>query len=141
MAPDSSLLSGFCAIVYRPDLRLLVGRWLDDAPVPHLQADYAALLATAQEHHAGRWLLDVRRRDQLSPELSQWTTTTFLPFATTTLAPVPLRIAVLCSPARLAIYEADARQQEYLTFGLAAERPYQLRLFRDEGTAMEWLLA
>ncbi|MCB2408353.1 hypothetical protein [Hymenobacter lucidus] len=139
MPSESSPLSGLCDIVYRPDLHLLVGRWLGDAPVPQLQADYEALLTAAQEHSAGRWLLDVRRRDQLHPTLGQWTTTTFYPAATAALVPERLRIGVLCSPARLAVYDADAQQKEYLQFGLAAERPYQLRLFGQEGQAMEWL--
>ena len=139
MPSDFPSLSGVCTIVYRPDLHLLVGRWLDDAPVPQLQADYAALLMTAQAHGVGRWLLDVRRRDQLAPELGQWTTSTFYPEASMQMAPHQLQIAVLCSPARLAVYAASARQQEYLNYGLAAERPYQLRLFGDEGQAMEWL--
>ncbi|MCB2377667.1 hypothetical protein LGH70_08750 [Hymenobacter sp. BT635] len=131
--------SATCSITYRPDLKLLIGRWLHDAPVATLQADYAALLAAAQEHDTGRWLLDVRRRDQLDPALGQWTTSTFYPEAGARMAPQHLRIAVLCSPARLAVYAASARQQEYLNYGLAAERPYQLRLFGDEAQAMAWL--
>ncbi|TGE25483.1 hypothetical protein E5K00_09915 [Hymenobacter aquaticus] len=127
------------SITYRPDLGLLIGRWFMNAPVATLQADYRALLAAAQEHHVGRWLLDVRRRDQLDPTLGQWTTGTFYPEASRQLAPLQLRIAVLCSPARLAVYADSARQQEYLNYGLAAERPYQLQLFGDEGQAMNWL--
>ncbi|PJJ59139.1 hypothetical protein CLV45_0554 [Hymenobacter chitinivorans DSM 11115] len=128
------------SLTHRPDLGLLIGRWPGDAPVPELQADFKALLQQAEQQHVAHWLLDVRRRDQLSPELGHWANYTFYPLASTRLAPLLLRIAVLCSPTRLAVYDADAEQQEYLRYGLAAERPYQLRLFSDEGQAMRWLL-
>lgn len=141
MLPDLPLPSNACTIVYRPDLRLLVGRWLDDAPVAQLQADYAALLAAAEQHKAGRWLLDVRRRDQLNPEMGHWANYAFYPMASQRLAPHKLQIAVLCSPVRLKVYQTDPVQMEYLAYGLADERPYQLQLFSDEGEAMKWLNA
>ncbi|GGG30170.1 hypothetical protein [Hymenobacter glacieicola] len=130
-----------CTITPRPDLGILVARWAADASPAQLQADYYAVLAAATQHQLGRWLLDVRRRDQLDPEIGQWTTHTFYPQAADQLAPQPLRIAVLCSPARLSVYETDPTQQQFLAFGLAAERTYQLRLFIDEGQAIAWARA
>jgi len=128
-----------CSIQYRSDLRVLVVRWPDDASLLQLQADFTAILAVAEQHATARWLLDVRRRDQISPELGRWTTTTFYPLAASRFAPEVLRISVLCSPARMAVYAADPVQMQYLTYGLAPERSYLMRLFGDEGTAMEWL--
>jgi hypothetical protein len=128
-----------CTIQYRPDLEALVVRWPSDAPLLQLQADFAAILAVAQQHDTARWLLDVRRREQISPELGRWTTTVFYPHAASRLAPQALHISVLCSPARMAVYAADPIQMQYLTYGLAPERSYYMRLFGDEGTAMEWL--
>ncbi|RSK35251.1 hypothetical protein [Hymenobacter metallilatus] len=125
----------------RPDLHILVARWTDDGPTAQLQHEYATILASAHQHGLGRWLLDVRRRDQLNPELGQWTTHIFYPQAATQLAPQQLRIAVLCSPVRLAVYEADPTQQQYLAYGLEPGRNYDLRLFIEEGLAMEWLLS
>ncbi|UOQ78445.1 hypothetical protein MUN84_07705 [Hymenobacter sp. 5516J-16] len=81
----------------------------------------------------------MRRRDQLDPEIGHWTTHEFYLQAAAQLAPQLLRIAVLCSPARLSVYEVDPTQQQFLAFGLAAERPYQLRLFIDEGQAIAWV--
>ncbi|QJX46095.1 hypothetical protein HMJ29_03720 [Hymenobacter taeanensis] len=124
----------------RPDLGILVARWAENAPYPQLQRDFSALLATAQEHNVWRWLLDVRRRDQLAPELGHWTTHLFFPEAAQ-LASGLLRIAVHCSPARLLVYESSPDQQEYIEYGIASERPYQLRLFIEEGPAITWLLA
>lgn len=136
MLPPDSL----CTLTPRPDLGILVVRWADDAPLEQLQQQYAAMRAAATEHNLWRWLLDVRRRDQLNPEFGHWSTHIFFP-EVARQAPQPLRIAVHCSPVRLAVYEADEQQQQYIRYGLAAERPYQLRLFIEEGPAMEWLLA
>ena len=128
-----------CTIHYRPDLSVLVVRWPADAALLQLQADFTAVLAAAQQHNAARWLLDVRRRERISVELGRWTTTLFYPQAASRLAPQILHISVLCSPARMAVYAADPVQMQYLTYGLAPERPYYMHLFGDEGTAMEWL--
>lgn len=130
-----------CSIVYRPDLGVVVARWLEDAPFAQLQADFMTLLREAEQHAVARWLLDVRRRDQLSTELADWTTSIFYPQAADHLLPQQLRISVLCSPTRMAIYEASDEQKEYLTYGLSNERTYRMRLFGDEGSAMQWLLA
>ncbi|WP_426493156.1 hypothetical protein [Hymenobacter sp. 102] len=132
-------MPSFLSLTPRPDLHTLVARWTDDGPTLQLQQDYANILAQAQQHRLARWLLDVRRRDQLNPELGQWTTHVFYPQAATQLAPQHLRIAVLCSPGRLAVYEADPAQQQYLAYGLEPGRNYDLRLFIEEGHAMEWL--
>ncbi|RPD49966.1 hypothetical protein DNI29_04005 [Hymenobacter sediminis] len=129
-----------CTITSRPDLGILVARWNADAPPAQLRADYQAVLATAKQNQLGRWLLDVRRRNNLDPEIGQWTTHEFYPEAATKLAPTPLRMAILCSPARLEVYKATPEQEQYLTFGLAPERPYQMHLFIEEGPAMQWLL-
>ncbi|MBX0291152.1 hypothetical protein K3G63_11910 [Hymenobacter sp. HSC-4F20] len=129
-----------CNITARPDLGILVARWTADAPATELRAQYATILASAQQHQLSRWLLDVRRRDQLDPEIGQWTTHVFYPEVARVLAPLPVRLGVLCSPARLAIYNQAADQHQFLSYGLAAERPYQLQLFIEEGTALAWLL-
>jgi hypothetical protein len=126
-------------IVPRHDLGILVARWSDDAPFAQLQASYEELLKAGLAHGLPRWLLDVRRRDQLDPAFGQWTTHVFYADAATRLAPQPLRVAILCSPVRLAVYEADAAQQQYLAYGLSPERNYQLQLFIEEGPAMQWL--
>jgi hypothetical protein len=128
-------------LVPRHDLGILVARWSDDAPVAQLQASYEELLQAAIVHGLSRWLLDVRRRDQLDPAFGQWTTHVFYSDAAARLTPLPLRVALLCSPVRLGIYEADAAQQQYLAYGLSPEREYQLHLFIEEGPAMQWLIS
>jgi hypothetical protein len=133
------MLSANCLLNYRPDLATLVARWQYDAPLPTLQADFTQLLEAAEGYGAARWLLDVRRRDQLAPELAHWTTTLFFPEAAARLVPARLRIAVLCSPARLAVYASDDAQMEQLTFGMHPTQPYRMQLFGDEAAAVHWL--
>lgn len=133
------MLPPTCSIQYRPDLRVLVVRWPADAPLPQLQADFEAVLAAATEAGAHHWLLDVRRRENLAPELAYWTTHDFFPRAAARLAPPPLLIAALASPARMAVYERDERQRQTLAYGQEPARPYRLVLFGDEGAAMQWL--
>ncbi|UOR05404.1 hypothetical protein MUN82_21065 [Hymenobacter aerilatus] len=133
------MLSPTCSIAYRPDLGALIVRWPTDAPFPTLQDDFEAILAVAEQHGTARWLLDVRRRAHLNPQLGDWTTRVFFPRAAARLAPQPLRLSVLCSPARMAVYAASAEQQSYLDHGIA-HQAYQMHLVCDEGKAMEWLL-
>jgi len=135
------MLPPTCSITHRPDLGALIVRWPADASLPDLQNDFEAILVVATQHATALWLLDVRRRDQLNLELGRWTTQLFYPEAAARLAPQPLRLAVLCSPARMAVYAASEEQQQYLTFGLAMERTYRMQLFGDEGPAMQWLLS
>jgi len=133
------MLPPTCSITHRPDLDALIVRWPTDASYPQLQADFEAILAAAQQHATGHWLLDVRRRAHLAPQLGDWTTRIFFPHAATQLAPQPLRLSVLCSPARMAVYAASAEQQSYLAHG-TGHRAYHMHLVCDEGEAMRWLL-
>ncbi|RTQ45277.1 hypothetical protein EJV47_25705 [Hymenobacter gummosus] len=128
-----------CSIQYRPDLQLLVVRWPADAPFAQLQVDFEAVLHAAQEHQAARWLLDVRRREELTPQLAEWTTHEFFPRAADALRPQSLRIGVLASPGRMAVYERDEVQRDTLAYGLDGARTYRLRLFGEEGSVIEWL--
>ncbi|OON68747.1 hypothetical protein B0919_11190 [Hymenobacter sp. CRA2] len=114
-------------------------RWPADAPFVQLQADFEAVLNTAEAQRTAHWLLDVRRREELTPELAEWTTHDFFPRAARQLSFQVLRIGVLASPTRMAVYEQDGVQRDTLQFGLDGARPYRLRLFGDEGAAVEWL--
>ncbi|RAK65902.1 hypothetical protein [Hymenobacter edaphi] len=133
------MLPPSCSVQYRPDLQVLVARWPADAPFAQLQADFEAVLQEAAAHQAHSWLLDVRRREELAPELAEWTIHDFFPRAAAQLGRPPLRIAALASPARMAVYERDEFQRRTLAYGQQVTRPYHLQLFGDEGAAMEWL--
>jgi hypothetical protein len=97
------------------------------------------MLTAAERCGFGNWLLDVRRRDRASAELSAWTSGTFYPAAAAQLAPQRLRIAVLSSPVLADTYRSDPDQKRYVDYVLDAARPFELQLFADEGQAMHWL--
>ncbi|MBD2768838.1 hypothetical protein IC235_13160 [Hymenobacter sp. BT664] len=126
-------------IFFRPDLRVMVVRWHTHVPLEAVQADYGRMLAAAEQFGFSDWLLDVRRRDQASAELSAWVSSTFYPVAVERLAPRRLRIAVLSSPALADTYRSDPDQRRYVAYVVDDARPFDLQLFADEGQAMHWL--
>lgn len=127
------------SISYRPDLNVMVVRWHTHAPLEVIQADYAQMLAAAQTYQTCDWLLDVRRREKVTTEVSAWVTNNFYPQAVAQLAPQRLRMAVLNSPALTEAYRTDADQKKYVEYVLDPARPFDIRLFDDEGEAMNWL--
>ena len=124
---------------FRTDLQVMVVRWKSHVALEVLQADYAQMLAMAEACNATDWLLDVRRRDKVTAELSEWTSHVFYPQAAAQLSPRRLRMAVLNSPALIEMYRSDADQRKYVDYVLEPERPFEIRLFDDEGEAMQWL--
>jgi hypothetical protein len=127
------------SISFRPDLQVMVVRWHSHAAFEVVQADYAQMLAAAEEHGISDWLLDVRRRDKIPADLSDWVTHVFYPQATERMAPRRLRMAVLNSPALTEAYTSDPDQKKYVTYVMDPARPFDIGLFEDEGAAMRWL--
>ena len=127
------------SISFRPDLNVMVVRWHTHAPMDVIQADYAYMLAAAEQYGLCDWLLDVRRRDMVRTEVSSWVSSAFYPEAAARMAPRRLRMAVLNSPALTEVYRADPDQKKVLAYVLDPARPYDIRLFEDEGEAMQWL--
>ncbi len=124
---------------YRPDLGLLFLRWLRPGTLADAQASYRAALVLAHQHGCGRWLLDARRAGLIEVAETNWLADEFFPEAAAGLAPQPLRLAVLSSPARIEQMHADAAVAPHVARALAPERPYQARIFADEGIAVAWL--
>ena len=88
-------------ITPRPDLPALVARWQREITVFELKAGYFAILDAADALGCPRWLLDLRRREELAtPELTTWMNTDFFPTLPHRYAE-PVRIAGL-APAGLA---------------------------------------
>ena len=126
-------------ISFRSDLQVMVVRWHTHAPLEVVQADYARMLAAAEQAGVTDWLLDVRRRDKVTAELSAWVSKDFYPQATQRLAPRRLRMAVLNSPALNQAYVSDPDQKKYVDYVMDPARPFDIALFDDEGVAMRWL--
>lgn len=126
-------------ITFRPDLQVMVVRWHTHADLEVVQADYAQMLAAAEATGISDWLLDVRRREKVTAELSAWVSQEFYPAAVGRMAPRRLRMAVLSSPALTEMYRNDPDQKKYVAYSTDPTRPYDIRLFDDEGQAMSWL--
>lgn len=125
--------TSFLEIAYRPDLGLLMGRWLDSAPENELHIGYRALHQAALHHGCGHWLIDSRRRVCRCPSNAEWVTTHYLPHVQRALG-APLRVGVLVLPDYLA-----SLPQAYCNCSAAS--PVQFARFVDEGAANAWLEA
>jgi hypothetical protein len=126
------------SLEYRPDLGLLIGRWLKDLPPSALQGTYEAMLATAQTHGNCRfWLLDLRRRPVAGPDLNAWFRDQFSPRITAALNG-PLFTAYLAGPHQRPAAESEAMELYFRREAAVNAFP---QLFENEAEAMEWLHA
>ncbi len=122
----------------RPDLPAIVARWQREIDEPELRAGYSAILTAGDAHACWRWLLDLRRRDELAtPTLANWIETDFFPRLVGRY-PSPVRLAFLVSPRR-AGFEATEGSAASITAGSQAARGYVTSLFTDEAAAYAWL--
>ena len=125
-------------IMPRPDLPAIVARWQREINVPELQAGYLAVLAAADALGCWRWLLDLRRRDELAtPELTTWVNTDFFPRLAHRYAR-PVRIAFLISPLRAAQEQSDSSVSA-INASPHPSQHYHTALFTDEAAAHRWL--
>ena len=141
MHVDPSSLADFLDLSYRTDLRILTIRWLRAVSFEELQAGFEAARLQSRVHRAGHWLVDVRRRTELTASSSGWVAHTLLPSIAAELAPATLYVAYLLSPARAEILRTDKEMQATTAAAQAPTQPYRLKTFLDEGPAVSWLLA
>lgn len=124
-------------ITPRPDLPAVVARWQREINTRELQDGYTAILTAADTLGCWRWLLDLRRRDEVSTaEISDWMTTAFFPQLVGRF-PSPVRIAFLASPLRA--QQQSSGSAASLSANSQAEHGYLSALFTDEAAAYEWL--
>ncbi|UOQ77160.1 hypothetical protein MUN84_22385 [Hymenobacter sp. 5516J-16] len=126
------------SILFRPDLHVLIVRWLREISQHELQQGYQEALATARHHGARCWLVDSRRRALSDEQMADWLATSFLPTLSQDLGSV-VYVACLVS----ATWQDTGGPAAPLVV-LAQRQPlpaqgYHLQLFGDEGTAMQWL--
>lgn len=125
-------------ITPRPDLPAVVARWQREISVPELQAGYCAVLDAADALGCWRWLLDLRRRNELAtPELTEWVNTDFFPKLVWRYAQ-PVRVAFLVSPLR-ALQEQSASSVATISTNPRPNQGYFTALFTDEAAAYQWL--
>lgn len=124
-------------ISYRPDLEVLVVRWMRPVTLPEVQAGYHLLLEAAITHQCQQWLLDVRRRFNTDREGARWMITEFLPAVGARLGGRTY-LAYLLAPLLLRDQSAD---DAFPSPESMADKPFLGLRFTDEREAIEWLLA
>ena len=125
-------------ITPRSDLPAVVARWQREISEPELQSGYLAILAAGDALGCWRWLLDLRRREELAtPALASWMQNDFFPQLVGRY-PAPARIAFLISPLRAAHQQAGSFDTSS-TSNSSATQGYLIALFTDEAAAYQWL--
>ncbi len=116
---------------YRPDLPAIIARWQRTVTPAELQAGYEAILAAADAASCSRWLLDLRRREDLTePTVNAWFSGVFAPMLRGRYAEAA-RLAFLISPLRA--------QQTVTVIVSATDTDCETATFTDEATAYAWL--
>ncbi|WP_169515034.1 hypothetical protein [Hymenobacter norwichensis] len=129
----------YLTLNYRPDLQLLVLRWLRDASLSEMQIGHQEALHLARQHAATQWFIDVRRRLLVEHTHTSWVINEFLPQAATLLQ-APLRVAYLMSPHRQRTIDSQPELQAIFARAHVPTLPYRMESFMNEAEAIEWLL-
>lgn len=128
----------FLEITYRPDLDVLVTRWLRPLALAEMQRGYEVLLNAAATADAPRrhWLLDVHRRLNTHVIGAQWMASSLLPRLGPRLGG-RTRLAYLLAPVYLRDETADAAfpPPEYFD-----GQPFIAERFVEEQAAIQWLI-
>ena len=118
-------------LLHRPDLPAIIARWHREVTPAELQAGYETLLAIADNATCGRWLLDLRRREDLTePTINAWFGGVFAP-SLRGRYPEAVRMAFLISPLRA--------RQTVTTLVSPTETDCEIAVFTDEAIAHNWL--
>lgn len=125
----------FIDLSYRPDLKILVIRWLALATDDEIKRVYRTIEAEA-DPLCRFWLVDARRRSSFSPNITNWLFAEFVPEVSRRLGG-PLYFSYLVSPAHLEGAQEFLRTQ---VLPAGAALPYRLHYASDEGEATNWLL-
>lgn len=121
---------------YRPDLHILVMRWLNTVEEAEAKRIYQAVEVIAEDQQCRFWLIDARRRPIFNAGVTQWVFEELAPNVADRFGG-PMHFSYLVSPEHL------AGAQEFLRNHIALNRaalPYRLHYATDEGTATQWLV-
>jgi hypothetical protein len=120
-------------LTHRADLGLVIARWQRDTTPAELRGEYLAIRAVADAAGCGHWLLDLRRRDDVTePTVNQWFSREFAPSLRGRYA-APARLAFLVSPLRA--------QQPVAAGVVVARADCLIATFTEEAAACDWLTA
>lgn len=120
---------------YRPDLHVLVVRWMGPTTDDETRRVYRHL-EQADAHQCRYWLLDARRRPSSGAAVTRWMLDEFAPLVSAHFGGL-LYFSYLISPAHLPA--AEGFRQEAVV-PRASSLPYRLHYASQENDAIEWLL-
>lgn len=123
---------------YRPDVTLLVVRWLRAVSFAEMQEGYQIAREMAYSCGATRWLVDMGRRTDQDAASSGWVGTSLLPAVAAEVASAKFQVAYLLSPERANILAQNPAIRA-TTETAQLHTAYQLKLFLDEDAAVDWL--
>ncbi|RTQ50740.1 hypothetical protein EJV47_08920 [Hymenobacter gummosus] len=126
--------SPLAELSYRPDLGILVVRWLGATTDDEIRRLYG-YLEHANIPRCRFWLLDARRRPSSSPVITRWVFDEFAPHLARQLGG-RLYFSYLISPLHLVDADDFRRLEESRCNAL----PYALHYASQEGEATDWLL-
>lgn len=125
----------FLTLSYRPDLEVLVVRWMRVISLAEMQQGYELLLQAATHHGCRQWLLDARRRNNTDREGAVWMVQDFLPRLHGQLGG-RTALAYLLPPVQLRDAQADGAFPPASFFD---GKPFIAERFTEERQALDWL--
>lgn len=130
--------SDYLQLVYRPDLRVLICRWMQQTTPQDLRAGYGLIIEEGASQRCAYWLIDARRREHTANQQdTAWIMETFFPQVVARLGQ-PVFIAYLFAPSHLIDIEANSAIPPLTYFD---NHSYHIGRFIEERTALEWLTA
>jgi hypothetical protein len=125
-------------ILYRPDLDILVGRWLVEISLAEeVKQNYVQLFQAATAANCRFWLLDARRRFRTTHEITNWVNQNAPRQALEKLGR-EIRVAFLLAPHQLL---ASTDSPPFPTLFHPVTGHAMSAQFTDEGQAIAWLQA
>ncbi|UOQ65986.1 hypothetical protein [Hymenobacter volaticus] len=126
----------YLQLVYRPDLRVLICRWMQQTTPQDLRSGYGLIMDEGANQSCAYWLVDARRREHAANQQdTAWMMEVYFPQVVVRLHQ-PVFIAYLFAPAHLTDIEANTAIPPLTYFD---NRPYQIGRFIEERAALEWL--
>jgi hypothetical protein len=125
-------------IAYRPDLSILVGRWMVEiSRTEEIKQNYRQMFEAAEGFQCRFWLMDARRRFRTTTEITGWVNEN-VPRLSHGRFGGELRVAFLLAPHQLLV-STDSPPFPELVHPTTGQ-PMSAQ-FTDEGEAIAWLQA
>jgi hypothetical protein len=128
-------VSEYLSVSFRPDLNMLVARWLREVSGEETREGYHQILAAARQINCPFWLLDGRRRQPADAATTQWGFQEFFPMLSS-----QMRQNVFLSQLLSPYYQQITQELPVFQESEAnTTQTYHMRRFNNEASAVQWL--